>query len=97
MKSKMICAVLAGMLIMWFVGPWIERRTEGLPKVSAAGNLNVAVLCSSCRMGNVSGMILLDQNSGKVWLYSDEALLGLRAPGQIGTIDELGKKTIRAQ
>jgi hypothetical protein len=96
MKTKLICAVLCGMLLMWFVAP-MARDGLGLQKVSAAGNLNVAVLCSSCQIGNFSGMVLLDQNTGKIWVYDDAAIVGLGEPKFIGKIIELGKKPLRQE
>jgi hypothetical protein len=92
MKLKMLCAGLLGVVIT-LVGALIMQDHAVYPaKVLAAGDLNVSVLCSSCSLvrGGEGGMILLDQNSGKVWLYSDAALLGVGTPKYVGKINELG-------
>ena len=69
-------------------------------KAAAAGP-NVVVLCSGCLPpgGNLnnaqdranSGVILLDVNTGGVWIYHDRALQGTTGPLYVGKLTQVGK------
>lgn len=53
------------------------------PHSVVASTQNIVVLCSSCSykgLPQTGHLVLMDANSGEVWIYSDEAMEGKAKP-----------------
>ena len=68
------------------------------PHAVRGSGQSVVVLCSSCSFEGIPGgsgyLVLMDSNSGDVWLYSDGAMEGKENPIRWGKL-VLGQKLVR--
>jgi len=78
MKSRYLLTVVAFVaavllvLIFW-----------GGPRVVQGAGQNIVVLCSSCTLKGLpetGHLVLMDANTGEVWIYSDAAMEGKTSP-----------------
>jgi hypothetical protein len=70
--------------------------------VHAAGGINGVFTCSSCASGDINnhgpiGSVLLDQNTGNVWLYPDAAIFVQGSPVLLGKMSEVGRSIAPAK
>jgi len=71
----------------------------GSPQRTArgSGGINLVVLCTSCASGNIDnhgpvGDVVLDQNTGNVWLYTPGVFFSDQQPIMLGKMTEVGKR-----
>jgi hypothetical protein len=63
----------------------------------ASGPGDVVVLCSSCAyppMPEEGCLILMDNQTGEIWAYCDNAVVGLEDPKYLGKLTRVGKRII---
>jgi hypothetical protein len=93
-KGLVWIGFVCGLVIGVVIGLVLWHDYSG--KVSASTS-NVVVLCSSCLVPGMPGggsLILLDQSTGDVWVYSDAAMEGTANPVRWGRLS-LGKPVVR--
>jgi len=94
-----ILAVACGALIVIASLLAYSQLTAAQRPVHAAGGMNVVVICNSCASGDINnhgpvGSVLLDQNTGNVWLYPGDAIFGQGGPILVGKMSEIGKPIV---
>lgn len=70
-----------------------QRSAHSSP-VATSGPSNIVVICSSCAYPGLpreGHLIIMDNRTGDIWAYSDEAVAGRGAPVYMGTIAGPGK------
>ena len=97
-----ILATICGALIVIASFLAYSQLNTGQRTVHAAGGISVVVICNSCASGDINnhgpvGSVLLDQSTGNVWLYPDEAIFGQGAPILLGKMSEVGKPIVRVK
>ena len=95
MKGKQAFAAVGVLILItlttagWLVGCRVESEAQ-----SASSSGKVVVLCSSCSFEGLlprkSHIILMDSQSGEIWAYSDEAVVGTGEPVYVGTLTRVG-------
>jgi hypothetical protein len=64
----------------------------------ASGPGNVVVFCDSCTYAGLpeeGHLILMDNETGDIFAYSDSAMVGKEDPVYVGTISAVGKRIIK--
>jgi hypothetical protein len=92
--TKVLLAVIALALLVVACRPLVR------PERVAASQPEVLVLCSMCMSMSSgpmpAGLLLMDKNTGDVWIYTDAALAGTQPPIKWGHLT-LGKPIARNQ
>lgn len=86
---SLIALVAAVLLVLVF---W------GGPRITQGGAQNMVVLCSSCTYEGLprrGHLVLMDANTGEIWIYSDAAMEGKGSPIHWGKL-VLGQPVIRS-
>jgi hypothetical protein len=68
------------------------------PHTAHGSGQNIVVLCSSCTLEGLpqtGSLILMDENNGDIWIYSDAAMEGKEKPIQWGKL-VMGQPVVRA-
>jgi hypothetical protein len=96
---KRIVTIICGALVVIAVCLAYSQLSALQKPVHAAGGINVVVICNSCASGDINnhgpvGSVLLDQNTGNVWLYPGDAIFGQGGPILLGKMSEIGKPIV---
>jgi hypothetical protein len=66
---------------------------EGQP-----GPSDAVVICESCKFSGMPEqgyLVLMDSQTGEIWAYSDDAVVGKADPEYVGTLLAVGKRIVR--
>ncbi len=91
-SNRVIQAAVLGALVLL-----IALLFWSAPDSARANNANVIVLCSSCvyeGLPREGHLVLLDGDTGEIWMYSDDAMAGMSDPIYWGKLT-LGKRVAR--
>ena len=91
MSSRLLSILTLTVCFLLALAVWSETHP------TRAGGQSLVVLCSSCTLGGLPGeghLVLMDANTGEIWIYPDAAIEGKAAPIRWGRLT-LGQAVAR--
>lgn len=67
---------------------------------SGPGPGDAVVICESCKFSGMPEegyLVLMDNQTGEMWAYSDDAVVGKANPVYVGTLQAVGKPIVRTR
>jgi hypothetical protein len=95
MDKKKIIWALVTIAVVVLVGASATSRAATIVKSkSNVSNNRLLVISSSPDLPERGNLVLMDQNTGELWLYPAKALIGQQPPKYLGTVVTLGESVV---